>query len=328
MAAVVGARRAYVGMQPPVARFMASGGVVWVLVVGLVGASAALSSDFRTFTNLSNVSHQAVVPSLVSLGQFLVVLTGGVDLSVGAVVKITALSTAITIGGFEERTLLGIGIALLLGLAVGACNGALVVWFRIPPFIATFGTLAVVQGASLLIASTPRGQVSQALSDFWAWQVGELYVVVGMTALLWTSIGVALQRTVWGRHVYAVGGDSRVAAMSGIRTSRVRFSVYVLASLLAAAGGILTASRAGIGDPNAGFGLEFESLAAVVIGGVSLAGGRGRAVGALGGVILLTLIENVFNLVGIDVWYQQLLKGSIILLGAAVYVARRDRRRA
>jgi ribose transport system permease protein len=303
-------------------RFMASGGMVWLLVVGLGVGSALVSEDFRRVSNLSNVSRQAVVLSLVSLGQFLVVLTGGVDLSLGMVVKITAVSTAITIGGFDERTFLGIGIALLLGLIVGVANGTLVTWFRIPAFIATFGSLAVVQGASLLITSTPKGEVSSTLVNFWAWEIGELSGVVVLTAAIWLAVWAGLRSTVWGRHVYAVGGDPHIARVSGVRTGPVRFSAYVVASLLAALAGILTAARAGIGDPNAGFGLEFESLAAVVIGGASLAGGRGRIVGVLGGVILLSLIGNVFNLVGIDVWYQQLLKGSIILLGAAAYLGR------
>jgi ribose transport system permease protein len=307
-----------------VGRFIASGGVVWLLVAGLALISALVSEDFRRLTNLSNVSQQAVVLSLVSLGQFAVVLTGGVDLSLGMVVKITSISTAITIGGFDERTFLGIAIALLLGLIAGVANGTLVTWFRIPAFIATFGTLAVIQGISLLIASTPKGEISSTLSAFWAWQIGDLYGVVLITAVLWLAMGGVLRSTVWGRHVYAVGGDPRIATVSGVRTAWVRLSVYVVASLLAALAGILTASRAGIGDPNAGFGLEFESLAAVVIGGASLAGGRGRIIGVLGGVVLLSLIENAFNLVGIDVWYQQLLKGSIILLGAAAYIGKRE----
>src|SRR3712207_1256751 len=115
-------------------RFTASGGVVWVLVTVLVVVSAILSEDFRTLVNLSNISRQAVVLSLVALGQFAVVLTGGVDLSLGMVVRISAISTAITIGGFEERTLLGLGIALLVGLIVGVANGAVVVWLRVPAF--------------------------------------------------------------------------------------------------------------------------------------------------------------------------------------------------
>jgi ribose transport system permease protein len=305
-------------------RYMASGGVVWSLVIILVLISATISSDFRTETNLSNVTRQAVVLSLVSLGQFAVVLTGGVDLSLGMIVRITAISTAITIGGFDERTLLGIALALLLGLIVGLANGTIVTWLKVPPFITTFGTLAVLQGISLLIASTPKGDVGTRLIRFWAWQIGPVYWVVLITAAIWVILWLALTRTVWGRHVYAVGGDPHISRASGVRTSWVVLSAYVVAALLAALAGILTASRAGIGDPNAGFGLEFASLAAVVIGGASLAGGRGKIIGVLGGVLLLSIIDNVFNLVGVSVWYQQLLKGSIILVGAAAYLVRRE----
>jgi ribose/xylose/arabinose/galactoside ABC-type transport system permease subunit len=172
--------------------------------------------------------------------------------------------------------------------------------------------------------STPSGETSAALSRFWAWQLAQVYVVTLLTAAVWGLVWLALNRTVWGRHVYAIGGDDAVARRSGVRTTWVRFAVYVGAALLAAVAGIVTASRAGVGDPNAGAGLEFESLAAVVIGGASLAGGRGRIVGILGGVMLLSIIGNLFNLLGVSVWYQQLLKGAIILLGAAAYVGRRE----
>ncbi|MFQ5947615.1 MAG: ABC transporter permease [Acidimicrobiia bacterium] len=305
-------------------RFIASGGVVWILVLVLVVVGAIGSEDFRTVTNLSNVSRQAVVLSLVSLGQFVVVLTAGVDLSVGMVVKLTAITSAIVIGGQDERTILGIGIALLVGLVAGAVNGFIVAQLRVPAFITTLGTLAVIQGISLLIASTPKGQTSSILSDFWAWRAGRVFAPVILTAAIWVVMWIVLHRTVWGRHVYAVGADPHIATVSGVRTRLVQFSVYAVAGILAAVGGILTATRAGVGDPNAGFGLEFESLAAVVIGGASLAGGRGRIIGVLGGVLLLSVIGNVFNLLGVAVWYQQLLKGSIILFGAAAYLGKRE----
>ena len=304
--------------------FMASGGMVWTLVCVIVLIAAIVSPDFRTVANLSNVSRQAVVLSIVALGQFLAVLSGGVDLSVGMVVRLTALATAITIDGSDDRTLLGIAVALLLGLAAGVANGIVITWLRVPPFVATLGTLAVLQGISLLVASTPRGRPPSRCRVSGAGRSASVYGVVVVTGLVWLLVGVALRSTVWGRHVVAIGGDPVVATASGVRTPWIRLSVYTVSGLLAAAGGILTAARAGVGDPNAGFGLEFESLAAVVIGGASLAGGRGRLLGALGGVILLSVIGNVFNLLDIDVWYQQLLKGGIILFGAAAYVTGRQ----
>jgi ribose transport system permease protein len=302
--------------------FLASGGAVWLLVIALIVVAALASEDFRTVRNLANVSRQAVVLSLVALGQLIVVLTGGVDLSLGMVVRMTAISTAVVVGGADERTLPAVAVALVLGMLAGVANGLVVTLLRVPPFIATFGALAVIQGLMLLVASTPQGRTGPLLGDLWAWQVGPLYGVVLVTLAVWLLVHVALTRTVWGRHVYAVGGEERIAMQSGVRVRAIRASAYVVAGGLAALAGVLTAARAGVGDPNAGFGLEFESLAAVVIGGASLAGGRGRVVGVLGGVLLLTLIGNVFNLVGIDVWYQQLLKGALILVGAAAYVSR------
>jgi ribose/xylose/arabinose/galactoside ABC-type transport system permease subunit len=299
--------------------FVVSGGAAWVLLIGLLVVGSAISEDFRSIRNLSNVSRQAVVLSLVSLGQFVVVLTAGVDLSLGMVVRIATLSTAITIGGIDERTPLAVGTALGVGMLAGVANGLVVTLLRVPAFIATLGSLAVIQGVSLLVAATPKGDTAETLGAIWGWQVGPVYGAVIIAIGVWLAMAVALHRTVWGRHVYAVGGDERVAARSGVRARTIRASAFVVAGLLAAVAGVLTAARSGVGDPNAGFGLEFESLAAVVIGGASLAGGRGRLLGVLGGVLLLSLIGNVFNLVGIDVWYQQLLKGGLILIGAALY---------
>jgi ribose transport system permease protein len=309
-------------------QFLSSGGVVWTLVFALAIATAVTTEDFRTAANLSNVARQAVVLSLVALGQFLVVLTGGVDLSLGMIVRMGALSSAITIGGFDERLVLGIGIALFLGLCAGVVNGVVVTRLRVPAFIATFGSLAVLQGLSLSMASVPRGRTSPLLTRFWNWEIGPMYGVVVVTGVVWIAFWLLLARTVWGQHLYATGGAPKIAEASGVRTRLAMFSAFVVAGLLAAGAGVLTAARAGVGDPNAGFGLEFESLAAVVIGGASLAGGRGRLLGALGGVALLSLIGNVFNLVGVEVWYQQLLKGLIILIGAAAYVGRPSERRA
>jgi ribose/xylose/arabinose/galactoside ABC-type transport system permease subunit len=303
--------------------FLASGGVVWLLVLALVIVAAIASEDFRTDRNLANVARQAVVLSLVAMGQLVVVLTGGVDLSLGMVVRLTAIATAVAVGGNDAMALPALLAALALGVLVGLVNGTVITRLRVPPFIATFGMLAVIQGLMLVVASTPQGKSGKLLSDLWAWQAfGPIHAVVIGTALLWLALHLVLARTVWGRHVYAVGGDERIARQSGVRVDAIKVSAYVVAACFAALAGVVTAARSGVGDPNAGLGLEFESLAAVVIGGASLAGGRGRVIGVLGGVVLLTLIGNVFNLVGIDVWYQQLLKGGLILLGAAAYVSR------
>ena len=305
--------------------FLASGGAVWVLVLAIVVVAAIVSEDFRNTRNLANVARQGVVLSLVALGQLVVVLTGGVDLSLGMIVRLTTISTAVVVAGFDERALPAVLIALLLGMSVGLINGGIVTRLKVPPFIATFGMLFVLQGLLLVVASTPQGRSGSLLGNLWVWQIGPIHWIVIFTLAVWLLVHLALTRTVWGHHIYAVGGDEKIARQSGIRVGAVRASAYVVAGALAAVAGVITAARAGVGDPNAGLGLEFESLAAVVIGGASLAGGRGKVIGVLGGVLLLTIIGNVFNLVGIPVWYQQLLKGALILIGAAAYVARDQR---
>lgn len=300
--------------------------MVWLIVVVIALASTLFSDTFATATNLANLSRQMVVLSLVAVGQFLVVLTGGIDLSVASVVKLTTIVSAIVMDGSDARAVPAIALALVIGLATGVLNGLVVTRLRVPPFIATLGSLAALEGFALLITSVPKGRVAPILSAFYGLKVGPIFGVVALAVLVWVIVWFALGKTAWGRHVYAVGGNPDVARLSGIRTERVRFSTYVGSGFLAAMGGLVTAIGAGVGDPNAGFGIEFESLAAVVVGGVSLFGGRGRLAGVLGGVLLLGMLRNSFNLVGIPVWYQQAIKGGIILMAAALYVQKRQGR--
>lgn len=297
-----------------------AGGPVWLLVVALFVVAAFASEDFRRPANLANLSQQSVTLALVALGQFLVVLTAGIDLSIGSTVRLASILAAITMGGSNVRLVPAVLVALLVGAAAGSLNGFSITKLRVPPFVTTLGMLAILQGVALFIAPTPRGRTGGLLTEAYYFNVWRIPLVVIVVALVWLLAAYLLHRTRWGRHVYGIGGNREVARLSGVATERVRFTVYTAAGLLAGLGGLLTVARAGVGDPNAGAGLEFESLAAVVIGGVSLFGGRGRLIGVLGGVVLLGMISNIFNLVGIEVWYQQLLKGAIILVAGAAYV--------
>lgn len=297
-----------------------AGGPVWLLVVVLFAVAAFASEDFRRPANLANLSLQSVTLALVALGQFLVVLTAGIDLSIGSTVRLASILAAITMGGSNLRLAPAVLVALGVGAAAGGLNGFSITKLRVPPFVTTLGTLAILQGVALFIAPQPKGRTGALLTRAYYFNVWRIPLAVIIVALVWLLVWFLLNRTRWGRHVYAIGGNAEVARLSGINTERVRFTIYVAAGLLAGLGGLFTVARAGVGDPNAGSGLEFESLAAVVIGGVSLFGGRGRMLGVLGGVVLLGMISNIFNLVGIEVWYQQLLKGAIILVAGAAYV--------
>jgi ribose transport system permease protein len=284
--------------------------------------AVANSDDFRNVGNLSNLSRQMTVLGLVAIAQFVVVIAGGVDLSIGANVRLSAIVGAIVMDGDESRFVVGVLAALGVGLAVGAANAFVVTRLRVEPFIATLGTGALVSGLALYIATTPVGRSSPQLDSLYGWSIGPLYFAVLLLIVVWIIATYALQRTPWGRHVYAVGGDPAVARLSGIDVPKVTASTYLAGGFLGGLAAIVLLASAGIGDAALAVGLEFDSLAVVVIGGASLAGGRGRLIGALGGVVLFSLLGNVFNLLQIDVWYQQLVRGLIILIAAAALVDR------
>ncbi|HEX2072163.1 MAG TPA: ABC transporter permease [Geodermatophilus sp.] len=312
------------GLRERVAGAVASGAVVWLVVAVLAAVAAFGADDFATAANLTNLARQAVVLMLVALGQFLVVLTGGVDLSIGANVRLTAILAAMVMGGADSRFLPGVAVALAVGTFVGLVNGVIVAVLRMEAFIATLATQALLAGTALYIAATPQGRSAPLLDRLYgATLPGGVYVITALALVIWFAAAFALHRTPWGRHVYATGGDQEVAALSGVRTTAVGLSVFVLAGLLGGVAGVLTLAGSGVGDPNAAAGLEFTALAIVVIGGASLAGGRGRLLGVFGGVVLFALLGNVFNLLRVDVWYQQGIRGLVILIAAAAYVQRR-----
>ena len=306
------------------ARFAASGGAVWVVVAALALYAAIASDDFRSVVNLTNLSRQMVVLGLASLAQFVVVLVRGVDLSLGASVRLAAIVAAIVMDGSNGRFVLGAVAALALSMGIGAVNGFVAVWLRVEPFITTLGTGAVVSGLALYVASTPKGRASPWWTDFYTRKIGPVPLLVVIAVVIGVAIWIMLSRTAWGRHVYAVGGDPEVARVSGLHADRVALSAYVVAGLLAGITGIVVIGSTGVGDSSAAASLEFETLAVVVIGGTSLAGGRGRIIGVLGGVVLFGMLGNVFNLLNVEVWYQQLVRGAVILVAAGLYVQRRS----
>jgi ribose transport system permease protein len=306
------------------ARFAASGGAVWVVVAALALYAAIASDDFRSVVNLTNLSRQMVVLGLASLAQFVVVLVRGVDLSLGASVRLAAIVAAITMDGSDGRFVVGALAAVALSMGIGAVNGFVAVWLRVEPFITTLGTGAVVSGLALYVASTPKGRASRWWTDFYTREIGPVPLLVVIAVVIGAGLWIMLTRTAWGRHVYAVGGDPEVARVSGLHADRVALSAYILAGLLAGITGVVVIGSTGVGDSSAAASLEFETLAVVVIGGTSLAGGRGRVIGVLGGIVLFGMLGNVFNLLKVEVWYQQLVRGAVILVAAGLYVQRRS----
>jgi ribose transport system permease protein len=221
-----------------------------------------------------------------------------------------------------------VATALGIGAGVGLVNGLVVTRLNAAPFIVTFGTATILRGVALTVSTAPVGLAADSFLRLYDGTVavpfyGDVPDSVLGAAALWLVAWALLARTRFGRRVYAVGGDDEVARVSGIHVGRIRIAAYVVSGLLAGAAGLYALATSGIGDPSAGDGLEFDAVTAVALGGTSLYGGAGGIAGTLGGVLLLALIDNVFNLLQISSWYQGMLEGAIILAAVALYRQRR-----
>jgi ribose transport system permease protein len=308
-------------------------GVFVALVLTLaVGWLIVTVDGGRLFTLPTMVSllHVAAGLGLVAVGQTLVVVGGSLDLSVAYVVSLSTLVAAETMAGDDGALLPAIGLTLAVSAAIGLVNGLLVTTARINPFIATVGVGLLLKGYLDNGYDGPAGRTAPALVQGLGYQrVGP----VPLSFLLLLAVAAAawfvLARTRFGHHLIAVGGDPEVARLSGVRGSRVLVTAHVLCALCAGLAGVYLASRLGAGAPRVGTeGLyDLESIAAVVLGGTALAGGRGGVVGTVGGVLLLASIDAVFNQLEVDAFFKQVIRGVIIIAAVAVY-ARQAMRKA
>ncbi|MQA96836.1 MAG: ribose ABC transporter permease [Streptosporangiales bacterium] len=298
----------------------ADGMAVWLVVAALAVVLAVRSPDtFLTTDNAANLLSQLVVLALVALGQTFVVLTGGIDLSVGSLATLTAVLTAGLIDGYPIRVLPVLLLVLLLGALAGAAHGTLVTRSRMVPFVVTLASFYLLQGLAFAYTTTPVGAIPNDLAAFALLNIGPFPAIFLVALAIFAGLAWVLARTTFGRHVYAVGGDADVARSAGIRTGRVTVAAYVICSMLAALAGFLLAAKATVGTPSAGAELELSAITAVVLGGTSLFGGRGRVIGTAGGVVLLALVENAFTLLHISSFYQDLVRGAVIVAAVAVF---------
>lgn len=297
-------------------------------LIFLVGSAAAYySPNFRTPTNMVNILRQSIILGLIAIGQSVVIMTGGIDMSVAMVARIVALIVAtLFLAGNSDPAL--IVPLVLLGLAVGAVfgvlNGLLITRTHASPFIITFGVASVLRGVNLAISTTPiRGIPEQYLLVYDA-KIGIVPVNVIVMAAIWFLAWLFTTRTRTGRAVFAVGGSERVARLSAIRVDRTLVFAYVFSAVCAAVAGLFILSRTGVGDPGTAEGMDFQSVVAVALGGISMYGGKGSLVGTLGGVLLIAMLSNVFNLTQVNIFYQQLLLGLVVLIAVAAYKSPRS----
>ncbi|KAF0996567.1 Ribose import permease protein RbsC [Geobacillus sp. TFV-3] len=287
-------------------------------------ALSVLSDDFLTMDNWLNLLRQVSINALIAFGMTFVILTGGIDLSVGSVL---ALSSAITAGMMAQGVsgFVAIFIGLLAGMAMGVLNGVLVTKGKVAPFIATLATMTAFRGLTL-VYTDGRPITGFASDDILFQMMGRGYffgipVPIILMLVVYIVLYIVLKKTTFGRHTYAIGGNEEASRLSGLRVDRLKIYVYALTGTLSALAGLILTSRLNSAQPTAGTAYELDAIAAVVLGGTSLSGGRGWIFGTLVGALIIGVLNNGLNLLNVSSFYQQVIKGAVILL--AVLLDRR-----
>jgi ribose transport system permease protein len=306
-----------------IADFISDNGALVGLLVLCVAMFVA-TPDFLTPNNLLNVGIQASVVAILAFGQTFVIVTAGIDLSVGSVAALSAMVAAFTGQSWGMPPMVALLFGLLTGLAAGMASGAATAYGKLPPFIATLAMLSVARGLTLVVSNgipIPTPSVVTWLGG----SVGPIPMPV-VVLLVMGAIGwFILNRLSIGRAMYAVGGNLEAARLSGIPVKRVLVTVYALSGIFAAVAGLVLSGRLASAQPQAATGYELDSIAAVVIGGASLAGGVGRISGTLIGALVLAVIRNGLNLLNVSAFWQQVIIGLVIAVAVGIDVLRRKR---
>lgn len=294
-----------------------------VLVISL------LTDKFFTAENGWNILRQISINLCLTIGMTLIILSGGIDLSVGAVLGLAgALAAGVLKNGIAlssygvllEFTVFGaIVIALASGAGIGFFNGLMITRFKVPPFVATLGMLSIARGLTMLF--TGGFPVTELGANFAIIGTG---VYLGIPMPVWISVALAalfifiVRKTRFGRYIYAVGGNERAALLTGLNVNKIKLAVYTLGGVLAAVAGLIVTSRLDSAQPNAGLGYELDSIAAVVIGGTSLSGGRGTILGSVIGCLIIGVLNNGLFLLDVSPFWQQVVKGFVILIAVII----------
>lgn len=295
---------------------------IFLALLGLVVLITSFQPEFATRSNLYLVSRQIAYMAIVALGVFFVILTSGIDLSIGSVVGLSGVLAGLALARGVPPAL-GVGVGLLTGGVVGAINGTIVAYVGVTPFIVTLGMLSMARGVVLIlthgdsIRNIPESFIRAGLMD-----IGGIPMPVLILAGVALASHLILSSTAFGRWVYALGGNESATELSGVNTRRVKFATYVLSGTLSAVTGILFVARFRSAQANAGFGMELDAIAAAVIGGTSLMGGQGTVAGVLIGATIMGVVRNGLVLMEVSSYWQELIIGSIIVLAAVVDILR------
>lgn len=298
---------------------------IWLLLAAAVATAAATLPAFRDPANLANILRQSSVLGIIAIGQTFVIAAGMIDLSVGMVAGLVVVLACWMLGADPSLTLPVAAAMLGLGTAIGLFNGALVNRLKLHPLILTFGMLSILQGLIFTFTDRSVGRASPMLQWLANGSLSGVPAAALLLLLVLASFHLLFAHTRFGWHLVAAGGNPESARRAGIAIARVRLAAFAISGFCAALGGLLLAGRLGTGYPLAGSGLELDAIVAVVLGGTALAGGRGSVVRTVGGVLALTLVSNVLNLMEVSAFVQMFMKGLIVVAAILVNQPRRER---
>lgn len=299
--------------------FLLDYGVLIALLLIVVVVSIATKGLFLNSDNIMNLLQQVTVNALLAVGMTYVILTAGIDLSVGSILAFSGMVTASFVTGDDTNLFLGIFLGITAGAFFGLLNGIVITRWNVAPFVATLGMMTIARGATYIYSDgQPISELSSSFLHIGSGYILGIPISVFITILISIIFIIILNKTRFGRHVYAVGGNEKAAIISGINANRVKIAVYTIAGLLAGIAGVIMTSRVSAGLPQAGQTFELDAIAAVVIGGTSLMGGKGRLWGALAGALLVGVLNNGMDIIGISSYWQQVVKGIIIIAAVTI----------
>lgn len=301
------------------------------IIIALLGLCILLSvnpvtrDSFLTQKNVFNVLRQISSNLFLACGMTMVIILGGIDLSVGSIIALSGCVAAGAVARYNLPIAAAVLIGVLLGAAVGMCNGLVISKTTIPAFIVTLATMNIVKGfAYVYTGGSPVRVVTKEWQFIGAGYIGAIPTPVVILAGVLGVTGLIMNKTKMGRHIYAVGGNAQAAEFSGIKVARVRFFVHTFSGVMAGLAGVVLASRMYSGQPTAGDGAEMDAIAAVVVGGTSMAGGSGKIGGTIIGGLIIGVLNNGLNLLNVNSFWQYVVKGTVILLAVFIdYVKNR-----
>ncbi len=289
-------------------------------------ALAFASEDFFTLTNIMNIARQSAINSLISVGMLLAILTAGIDLSVGSILALSTCLMGVAIIKWQMNPFLAMGLCIATGAGLGFLNGIMLTKLRLPhPFISTLGTKNIARGLALILtAASPLSGFPKSVQYLGAAFIGPIPVSFILVILVFIGFWIFLNRSAQGRYIYAVGGNPEAAKLSGINVDKTLILVYVLCGTMAAVGGIVLTGRVNATFPLAGLDYDLDAIAACIIGGASFMGGSGSVWGTLIGAMIMAVLRNGLNLLGVSADLQVVAIGAVIIGAVYVDVLRRQ----